>query len=413
MGDLSQHKEPNRMAHSSTASGYVGMLEDAIIGRHQPTSTRDQLDAVGQQLQQDSQALLNNTDEYVALRRLQLELDTIRARRTAGADQVQAALASLPAPNGTNPQVPLVGTAANQQSLPGFRTLTNLHSVPGEQVLQASSDQLPPGLTLPEGWSMLPLQPSGPPMTQMPLPHGPGPHMMPQPMGQQFQAQFQGPMPIPDHIRAMFSNMPGQQNTAQPGIPGQPTDGQGQNSIAQQPAQGQNQQLPVGGPADIFNMMRAQANGSMPNGNMVNMGTGDLQRPPQAPGTEGVTNGTPAGQPQDMNSANLSDAGFVPRTSSQRPREGTEADFNTFSQPARAEAATNEQAGITTSAQSLPSWGSGPSSDPTASNGQTQTASDASREQRRPHNDLSNFYSRGQSQRLSKIWLKTLTRAWC
>ena len=301
--------------------------------RHQPTSTRDQLDALGQQLQQDSQTLLHNTDEYVVLRRLQLELDTIRARRTGSADQSQGVPTGLPAPNGTNPQVPLPGAAANQQSLPGFRTLTNLHSVPGEQVLQAGSDQLPPGLMLPEGWSMLPLQPSGPPMTQMPLPHGPGPHMMPQPMGQQFQAHFQGPMPVPDHIRAMFTNMPGQQNTAQPGNPSQAADVQGQNGIAQHAAQGQNQQLPVGGPADIFNMMRAQANGPIPNGFQGHMGNGDLQRQPQAPGTEGVMNGAPAGQP-----------------------------------------VADDQAGATTSAHSLPSWGSGPSSDPTPSNGQTQAA---------------------------------------
>ena len=336
--------------------------------RHQPASARDQLDAIGQQLQQDSQTLLNNTQEYATLRNMQAELDRIRAQRAGGADQLQGAPASRPAPDGTNQQIPLLGAPAPQHSLPGFRTFTNLHSMPGEQVLQAGSEQLPAGLTLPDGWSMLPLQPSGPPMTQMPLPHGQGPQMMPQPMGQQFQAHFQGPMPVPDHIRAMFANMPGQQNTAQSSNQVQTADVRGQNSSVQHPAQGQNQQLPVGGPGDLFNLMRAQMNGPMPNGSPANMGNGDLQRQSEGPAAHGVMNGAAEGYAQNVGASTLAESASVPRASAQRPREGTEANFEVFSQTSQA------QTGTTASAQTLPSWGSDLISAPPASNEVTQTA---------------------------------------
>lgn len=166
-------------------------------GRHRPRrrhrdpqgSIREQLDVIEQQIQQETQALTQSSREYAIIRAMQVELDRVRASRNQGA-----------AP----------GATGGVQPLPAVRPAHILHAAPGEQVIHAGSDQLPEGMTLPEGWSMMPLQPTSaaPVAAQIPVAGAP------EPVQQALRAQLAQPQanaqpPIPDHIRAMF-NMPAQ-----------------------------------------------------------------------------------------------------------------------------------------------------------------------------------------------------------
>jgi E3 ubiquitin-protein ligase synoviolin len=176
---------------------------------------REQLDSIAQQIRQETQALQDNTREYIYLREMQAELDRLRASRSQAA--TQAPVPGVPPPTGLG--------------LPPVRSTQVLHAAPEEQTIPAGSDQLPAGLTLPEGWTMMPLRPAA----GAPLPAQPTfPQFAPRPPG----AQDGGvPAPpagqpinsaaIPEHIRAMFN------------LPGQPaTNGHPASTVQQQPAPG-------------------------------------------------------------------------------------------------------------------------------------------------------------------------------
>ena len=200
---------------------------------------RDQLDAAERQIQAEMQALAQTTREYGILRNMQLQLDALRAQQT---NQPQPASTQQQGGQGTSNQpahgtVPTTATGRPAQGgppLPGllFPSPTpvvtqSLQAVPGDQMLQAGSGNLPAGMTLPEGWSMMPLRSTNPGMNPVTQTTAQGPPQFPA-MHQTFQGQFAGPMPVPEHIRAMFPNMPGQAGNAhmhqhpQPGQQPQP-----------------------------------------------------------------------------------------------------------------------------------------------------------------------------------------------
>ena len=160
-------------------------------------SVRDQLDRVEQQIQEEMRALAQNTREYAVLRNMQVELDRLRAERNAVA------------PTGSAATTVTTTTALPPPAMPmASMTIPQRLQVPaGEHAIQASSPHLPPGMTLPEGWSMMPLRPT---QAQPPILHPPPGLPMPAQFPQQLQGTFAGPTHAPDHIRAMFSNMPGQ-----------------------------------------------------------------------------------------------------------------------------------------------------------------------------------------------------------
>jgi E3 ubiquitin-protein ligase synoviolin len=151
--------------------------------RHRsPGTMREQLDSMRIQLQQELVALDHNTREYAVLQTMNNELERLRAARNAIAN------GQPPPPDATGipPLPPLHGGPVTNAQF--------LHTGPSARVVPAGSPQLPEGMVLPEGWSMMPLEPVAAP--------GIPTAGMPQPLaGQQ--------PPVPDDVRNMFT-MPGQ-----------------------------------------------------------------------------------------------------------------------------------------------------------------------------------------------------------
>lgn len=178
--------------------------------RHAPAGTiREQLDAVERQLQEETQSLTQNSREYAVLRAAQLELERVRALRNSAHTP---ALAVPIAPVAGAQQLPLPPLGA----IPFPQPLQSLQPLPGEQLLQAGSENLPAGMTLPEGWSMVPLRPTAAPMIPaMPVPPVPPPGFPMFPPPQQPTGPFPGHVLAPEHIQAMFSDMPGQPGNVQ------------------------------------------------------------------------------------------------------------------------------------------------------------------------------------------------------
>ncbi|ETN37110.1 uncharacterized protein HMPREF1541_08100 [Cyphellophora europaea CBS 101466] len=159
-------------------------------------SLREQLDSVEQQIQQEMQALAQSSREYALLRSMQVELDRVRASRNQTGAQ-GAAAGVQPAPG---------------LSLPPVRPVQVLQAASGEQLVAAGSDQLPPGLTIPEGWTLMPLRPAAAPQAAGQMPSVMTQMTPQQPVAAPPTSQQPPPMTVPavpDHIRAMF-NLPGQ-----------------------------------------------------------------------------------------------------------------------------------------------------------------------------------------------------------
>ena len=175
-------------------------------GRHAPTGTiREQLDAVERQLQGEMQTLAQSTREYGILRNTQLQLEALRAQQSGQSQPAPAATTAT----GAAVQVGPPPSAGVFPASTPIRHAQSLQAIPGEQILHAGSENLPAGMTLPEGWSMMPLRPTTVPTNPaMPNPVS-GPASFPA-MPQTFQGQFVGQLPVPDHVRAMFSGMPNQ-----------------------------------------------------------------------------------------------------------------------------------------------------------------------------------------------------------
>ncbi|RMZ88141.1 hypothetical protein DV736_g4630, partial [Chaetothyriales sp. CBS 134916] len=179
-------------------------------------SVHDQLDRVEQQIQEEMRTLAQNTREYAALRHMQFELDRARAGRSVRT-----------APSvGDVPAAPPPGPALNTIPIAPMTIPQRLQIPAGEHHIQAGSPDLPPGMVLPEGWSMVPLRPA---QVQPPIPAPPAAFSIPAPIPQPIQTAFAGPALVPNHIRAMFSDMPGQAQQPVPGStsPPQPQEGHG------------------------------------------------------------------------------------------------------------------------------------------------------------------------------------------
>jgi E3 ubiquitin-protein ligase synoviolin len=148
--------------------------------RDQPTTIHAQIDQAERQIRREVDNLRLATNELQVVRALQAELENLRGLRLAGpaegADQH--------------------GAAANQTHAPsGLRSTEAFIASSQQNVLQAGSEELPQGLTLPEGWSIMPLQRIGQPPQQVQV--------------QQPQASFSfipQPMPPPPGSRSGTPN---------------------------------------------------------------------------------------------------------------------------------------------------------------------------------------------------------------
>ncbi|KIW65634.1 hypothetical protein PV04_07876 [Phialophora macrospora] len=111
-------------------------------------TTQEQLDALEARIAQDLQDLSHSSRELNVLRSMQAELQRLRDMRAV---------------EGSSPANPTTQVPAPAAGLPPPRLVQRSTTmVPDHQqtILHAGSDRLPAGLTLPEGWTMMPLQPA-------------------------------------------------------------------------------------------------------------------------------------------------------------------------------------------------------------------------------------------------------------
>lgn len=129
--------------------------------REQAMTARQRLDALEAQIQRETEELARLGADVAAVRSMQAELQ--RLRRLRMSDVAGQENASMAAP------VQVSGLPHSNEA-----SLANTHPPPTrlaadtqQNLLQAGSSGLPAGLTLPEGWTMLPLQPT---QNDVPLP---------------------------------------------------------------------------------------------------------------------------------------------------------------------------------------------------------------------------------------------------
>ncbi|KEF59527.1 uncharacterized protein A1O9_04371 [Exophiala aquamarina CBS 119918] len=178
----------------------VGVRWAGLRGRgtriRSPT-TREGLDYVESQIRREIDELGRDTNELGVLRSMQAELERLRALRSGTAPEQATTTRVTPAPlqNGGSPSTQGPSTTA-------------LTSDGQQSVIEAGSDRLPPGLILPEGWTMMPLH-AVPPNQPFPAPIFNG-----QPMPNQYmQVLGYGPFnftpPGVNNLMQMPTNRPG------------------------------------------------------------------------------------------------------------------------------------------------------------------------------------------------------------
>lgn len=125
----------------------------AAAANRPASSIQAQLHQVEQQIMQDLLQLRLNQDELQIIRQLQAQLAQHRNMRGVNI--------TAP-PTGGPPQIPQMALAPNFMPYPGASSaaprLQQHAAVPGTSAIPSGSPDLPPGLTIPEGWSLLPLQ---------------------------------------------------------------------------------------------------------------------------------------------------------------------------------------------------------------------------------------------------------------
>lgn len=121
-------------------------------------TTPQQIDALETQIRQETEELARSSAELGVLRSMQAELQRLRTLRP-GENQPQTNATPQSAPASGLPPLPR----------PIRRPIT-LVTDGQRNVIQAGSDRLPAGLTLPEGWTMMPLQPAPNHQHDIPVP---------------------------------------------------------------------------------------------------------------------------------------------------------------------------------------------------------------------------------------------------
>ena len=180
-------------------------VQPPTTAQFSPTTTQSQLHLIEQQLMRDINSLRLQNDQLQLVRALQGELARLRiAQANPGARVVGGP--SLMNPHGTHPQhIPAM------QSMPPIPPITSLHAAHAfvssrqQSAMGAGHQDLPPGMTLPEGWTVLPLQripsanESG---LSMPLSFPPNSALDPHSLGNGFtQQSANNAFPNPDFMR--------------------------------------------------------------------------------------------------------------------------------------------------------------------------------------------------------------------
>jgi E3 ubiquitin-protein ligase synoviolin len=128
--------------------------QGAAAATNRPASSiQAQLQQVEQQIMHDLLQLRLNQDELQIIQRLQAQLAQHRSMRAVNINAL---------PTAGPQQIPQTTLAPNFTPYPGASTavprLQQHAAVPGTSAIPSGSPDLPPGLTIPEGWSLLPLQ---------------------------------------------------------------------------------------------------------------------------------------------------------------------------------------------------------------------------------------------------------------
>lgn len=113
-------------------------------GDNLTAATQDRLQQIEQQIVAEIRNLQVTQQELQLVQLLQAELSRLRLMRNGGADALTG--------NNNNMQMPPLGTRS-------FPPQMQRHGVrPNTSAIPSGSAELPPGVTIPEGWSLLPLQ---------------------------------------------------------------------------------------------------------------------------------------------------------------------------------------------------------------------------------------------------------------
>jgi E3 ubiquitin-protein ligase synoviolin len=254
-------------------------------------STREGLDYVEAQIRREIEELSRETNELGVLRSMQAELQRLRALRS-GTTQEQAtttgaAQASLQ--SGVSPSAQGTSTTA-------------LASDGQQNVVEAGSDRLPAGLTLPEGWTMMPLHavPQNQPV-QAPVFNG-------QPLPSQYIATgqafgylpFNFTQPAVNNLMQMPNNRPGTNTSAS-----EPT-ATGQTNGTAEAAATTAQSQPNRSNVDPLDPLSRLANASLQQEQheqwLASLRNGSDRNGVSAPPTTGTTNHAP-GIPRNGNTA--------------------------------------------------------------------------------------------------------------
>lgn len=120
-------------------------------------NVRNQLQGLEQQINQEINSLMNTADQLQVTRLLQAELARLRAAQSANQATGQGSPPTLPANGAQAYQTagPILSPTTSSQPAAGHRSL-----IPNPQIspMVSGDSRLPEGVTLPAGWTLVPLQ---------------------------------------------------------------------------------------------------------------------------------------------------------------------------------------------------------------------------------------------------------------
>ncbi len=129
------------------------IVPNASAAQFSPSGVQAQLHQIEQQIMRELNGLRASADQMAMVRALQGELARLRiAQANPGAASTALPSFSTPAGYGSRPMHP---SAQLMQTPPAMQTYGPMGQM---QAMGAGHQDLPPGLTLPEGWTLLPLQ---------------------------------------------------------------------------------------------------------------------------------------------------------------------------------------------------------------------------------------------------------------
>ena len=158
-----QPQQPQTHNHAQGGAGSTGVAVSATL--------QEQLQQVEQQIVAEIRSLQLTQQEVHIVQLLQTELARLRLMQSGQADPLAA---NFPMPQIPQmPQMPQFGPLGGRQTTMQVPQMQRHGAASNTAAIPAGSADLPPGVTIPEGWSLLPLQrldgfPGVPPAASVP-----------------------------------------------------------------------------------------------------------------------------------------------------------------------------------------------------------------------------------------------------